>query len=148
MPHCAEMNKIPPNAQNISDAKSVTSMDDCYDMCVENGTSCGGWRFSVDKIDATKMQCMLYGSTPTTPPTDTWEAVSEDGGNVTTYFATSDCLKSTSKQPAMAEDAEELSYIEICKKNQYKEEFKQNNTWDLDYCPSKLMIITRLDYVF
>ena len=37
----------------------------------------------------------------------------------------------------MAEDAEELSYIEICKKNQYKEEFKQNNTWDLDYCPSK-----------
>ena len=64
MPHCAEMNKIPPNAQNISDAKSVTSMDDCYDMCVENGTSCGGWRLSVDKIDATKMQCMLYGSTP------------------------------------------------------------------------------------
>ena len=38
----------------------------------------------------------------------------------------------------MAEDPEELSYIEICKKNQYQEEFKQNNTWDLDYCPSKI----------
>ena len=145
MPHCAEMNKVPANVQNISDAKSVTSMDDCYDMCVENGTSCGGWRFSVDKIDATKMQCMLYGSIPATPP-PTWEEVTDDGGNVTTYFATSECLKSTSKQPAMAEDAEELSYIEICKKNQYKEEFKQNNTWDLDYCPSKFM--TRLHCIF
>ena len=135
MPHCTKVNmEIPGTVTNISEAKSVKSLDECYDMCVANGTTCGGWLLSVDNTDQTKMECMLYGNFPT--PT-VWTHLTGDTGNMTTYFATSDCVKSTSRQPAMAEDAEELSYIEICKKNQYKEEFKQNNTWDLDYCPSK-----------
>ena len=138
MPHCAEVNKvIQAPAENITDAKDVKSMDDCYDMCVANGTSCGGWLLSIDNHDSTKMDCMLYGSVPDSSPAD-WPKVTADTGNKTTYFANSNtCKKSTTKQPAMAEDAEELSYIEICKKNQYKEEFKQNNTWDQEHCPSK-----------
>ena len=143
MPHCAEMNKeIPAAVQNISDSKSVKSMDECYDMCVTNGTSCGGWLLSVDDADSTKMDCKLYGAVPTENPPSKWTKLSGDTGNKTTYFASSECIKSTSKQPAMAEDAEELSYIEICKKNQYKEEFKQNNTWDIDFCPSKFISFT------
>lgn len=136
MPHCTEINKIPADAKNITDSKAVKSMDECYDMCVSNGTSCGGWLLSVDDADSTKMDCMLYGTVSAEP--SSWPKLSGDTGNKTTYFANSDCVTSKSKQPAMAEDAEELSYIEICKKNQYKEEFKQNNTWDQEYCPSKL----------
>ena len=138
MPHCAEVNKqIPAAAKNITGSKAVKSMDECYDLCVANGTTCEGWLLNVDKADPKIMDCMLYTDVPTTPPITTWAHLA-DPGNVTTYFATSECKKSTSRQPAMAEDAEELSYIEICKKNQYQEEFKQNNTWDLDYCPSKI----------
>ena len=138
MPHCAHVNmEIPAAVTNISEAKSVKGMDECYDMCVANGTTCGGWLLSVDNNDKTKMECMLYGDVSTAPPIKDWTQLTGDTGNMTTYFATSECVKSKSRQPAMAEDAEELSYIEICKKNQYKEEFKQNNTWDIDYCPSK-----------
>ena len=140
MPHCAEVNKeIPSAIKNISDSKSVESMDECYEMCVSNGTTCGGWLLSVNDADPQKMDCMLYETVSSAPPISRWPALSGDTGNVTTYFATSECIKSTTRQPAMAEDAEELSYIEICKKNQYQEEFKQNNTWDLDYCPSKII---------
>ncbi len=38
--------------------------------------------------------------------------------------------------PAIPEDAEELSYKEICSKDQYKEEIKINNTWNREFCPS------------
>lgn len=38
----------------------------------------------------------------------------------------------------MPEDAEELSYKEVCSGNQYEEEFKVNNTWSVEYCPSRL----------
>ena len=141
MPHCAEVNKdIPATIKNISESKAVQNMEECYEMCVSNGTTCGGWLLSVNSAEPTKMECMLYETVPSTPPISSWSTLS-DTGNVTTYFATSECVKSTTRQPAMAEDAEELSYIEICKKNQYQEEFKQNNTWDLDYCPSKMIVL-------
>ena len=142
MPHCVVIGKVPDGAQNISTSSAVASMDECYDMCVSNGTSCRGWLYTTDKDDASQQECMLYGEA-TTPIS--W--VDFDSGNKTAYFANSDCIKSTSKQPAMAEDAEELSYIEICKKNQFKEEFKQNNTWDLDYCPSNLNFSSLTHYL-
>ena len=47
-----------------------------------------------------------------------------------------DCAKKENR-PAEAEDAEALSYKETCVGNQLKIEFKMNNTWNPDYCPSK-----------
>ena len=38
--------------------------------------------------------------------------------------------------PVLAEDAEEISYKENCKGDQYVEEPKVNNTWNKEYCPS------------
>jgi hypothetical protein len=38
---------------------------------------------------------------------------------------------------AMPEDAVELSYIEICKGNEYKELNQTLDTWNITTCPSK-----------
>lgn len=47
-----------------------------------------------------------------------------------------DCPRKPDR-PAEAEDAESLSYKETCVGNQLKIEYKMNNTWDPDYCPSE-----------
>ena len=49
------------------------------------------------------------------------------------YFS---CKKATKDTPAVPEDAEELSYKEICTKDQLQEMTRVNNTWDIKYCPS------------
>ena len=49
------------------------------------------------------------------------------------FFSLQKAIKDT---PAVPEDAEELSYKEICTKDQLKEMTRINNTWDIDYCPS------------
>ena len=46
------------------------------------------------------------------------------------------CKKATKDTPAVPEDAEELSYKEICSKDQLKEMTRVNNTWNINYCPS------------
>ena len=44
--------------------------------------------------------------------------------------------KSTKDVPVLPEDAEEISYKETCKENQYEEMTRENNTWNLLYCAS------------
>ena len=126
------MNKDYPNAEILSNFTTITSFDECSDACTTKGASCGGWLLTLDNQDKMKMECQLKETDLQVGPED-WPIDS----NSTSYFGTKDCIKSTSRQPAMAEDAEELSYIEICQKNQFIEESKQNNTWDINYCPSK-----------
>ena len=45
-------------------------------------------------------------------------------------------MKNTKDIPALPEDAEEISYKEKCKEDQYETKTKTNNTWNLEYCPS------------
>ncbi len=55
------------------------------------------------------------------------------------------CYKAKNR-PAFPEDAEELSYKEICKSNQENSTQKVNNTWSLDYCPSKSITQPKIVY--
>ena len=45
-------------------------------------------------------------------------------------------IQAIKNTPAVPEDAEELSYKEICTKDQLQEMTRVNNTWNKDYCPS------------
>lgn len=134
-PHCAQINKDYSTAGILTNLTAVKSLDTCSDSCTAKGATCGGWLLTIDDQDKTNMECQLKAAPlPTTDPND-WPADS----NSTALFGTKDCVKSTTRQPAMAEDAQELGYKEICKSDQYKEESQMNNTWNIDECDSKLM---------
>ena len=45
-------------------------------------------------------------------------------------------MKNIKDIPALPEDAEEISYKEKCKKDQYETMTKTNNTWNIEHCPS------------
>jgi hypothetical protein len=40
--------------------------------------------------------------------------------------------------PVRPQDAEELGYREVCKGNMLQVQKRVNNTWNRQYCPSKL----------
>ena len=76
------------------------------------------------------MKCTLRGDPGATGPsavtlTDAWGF----GG------LKADC-KYGVERPAMPEDAESLSYKEVCRMDQYQEETRYNNTWSKDHCDS------------
>ena len=52
------------------------------------------------------------------------------------YFGPKECQEGMDL-PSMPEEAQELSYKEVCSANQLQVESRENNTWDKSYCPSK-----------
>jgi hypothetical protein len=127
-PYCGEYQKDYSGAPNVGTAFEVKKYSDCSSNCSANA-ECENWLLTVKKDG--KKTCQLRGSVPTAATAET-----KSDADTWYWFGAKDCLQ-TKEIPAMPEDAEELSYKEICSGNQYDEETRQNNTWNVETCPSK-----------
>ena len=127
-PYCGEYNKNYNTAPVVTPAYAVDKYDKCAEDCSAN-TACKSWYLTVTNVGATKM-CELRGEIPAAAA-----AVAVNDPTLTAFFGKTDCIKGKTK-PALAEDAEELSYKETCQENQYQEQIIWNNTWSRTYCPS------------
>ena len=127
LPHCAEKNKNY-TSEILGEKEAVGSMEECSQRCQKYvNDTCENWFYVEDSSDGSKT-CEIRGKTE-------GAAIDHKDNTTTVYFGSKSCIKGK-KEPALPEDAEALEYIEVCQDNQYKEEIKTNNTWDIDYCPS------------
>jgi len=126
-PYCAEYQKTYDSAPNVGAEFAAEEYSDCARNCTEDA-DCENWLLKVTADEA--KTCQLKGAKPAgAAATDMAEAN-------TWYFFGGETCRRTEKIPAMPEDAEELSYKEVCFSNQYEEEIRVNNTWNRMTCPS------------
>ena len=128
-PHCAELNVNYTGAPIIEPAYSVSTFENCSSDCADL-PECSNWLIEISPDMKDVLSCELRGDIPSG---ETPEAMF----NGTFLWGSVDCVISTRNIAALPEDAEELSYKEICKAEQYKEMTRENNTWNKQYCPSK-----------
>jgi hypothetical protein len=129
-PHCGEINKNYTGSTIVEDAYP-SSVDNCTKDC-EMNADCFNWVMETSSDQVSALTCELRGEIPSSEaPVDIVEA------GKYYLWGSQLCVKTYKSIPALPEDAEELSYKEICTKEQYDEMIRVNNTWNKVYCPSK-----------
>lgn len=127
-PYCADFNTTYTGAGIVTASTAVDSADACSDSCsiVE---ACSVWELTVNVAD-NAMTCVHYdNATGTTFDPNTDPAV-------ITFVGDGATCKKAENLPASPEDAQVLTYREVCQDNQYQEEIMAYDDWDIATCPS------------
>ena len=127
IPFCAEKNKNY-TADVLGIESGVKSMEECSDACTKYvNDTCKNWFFQ-DNQDGTKI-CEMRGE-------KSGDATDVSLNTTTAWFGGKDCVRASEFGiPALPEEAQELSYKEICTENQLQVESRLNNTWNKEECP-------------
>ncbi len=129
-PECAEINKNYTDAPLLAGPYVVGSVENCSNDCLST-SGCEGYLMETSDDWRMAMSCELHGDSASGTATDIVEA------DKTFVWADKTCVKTDKKIPALAEDAEELSYKEVCIGTELETMTRVNNTWDKEHCPSK-----------
>lgn len=131
-PHCGQINKNFTDLQalNMTDENNMTSIKDCIEAC-QNNPECLSYLVKTDPSVQNLMDCQHWDG-----PISTLLYQDITDVDFTYVWANSECQLAVDDIPVIPEDAQELSYKETCRKEQYQEKTKVNNTWNRDYCPS------------
>ena len=107
-----------------------------FDISLENCTSscyvalpCNYWTYNEENRTCTYINGIEGASLV---------SVNETGQ---TYYSADFTCVTPFKMPALPEDAEELSYIEVCKGKLYEEMNQTLDTWNITTCPSQFSLM-------